>query len=112
MHRCGPEIFPQKIHPVAGKAPVCKDTFTRMSVTASYGVEARRPRQFTKQPGHKQSIPQWGGGEVPACPSHWHQQSPEKEETEASGGPSCEERNKLTCRVVRVSHSHSGKNQG
>lgn len=38
-----PQTSPQNIHPVEGKAPACEVIVTRMSVTASYGVQARKP---------------------------------------------------------------------
>lgn len=41
IRRCGPEVFPQKTHPMEGRAPVCKDMFTGVSVTASHGTGAK-----------------------------------------------------------------------
>lgn len=95
MHRCGPEIFPQKIHPVAGKVPVCKDIFTRISVTASYGVEAKNQ---TNRPSNldtnRTSLS--GQGEPWPVPAMGHQQLMKEKGVGSTGeGHPCEEKNKL-----------------
>ena len=60
MHRGGPEIFSQNIHPIGGKTPACEDLFTRMSVRSK--SRRKKADKQPKQPGHEQSIPPWGRG--------------------------------------------------
>lgn len=52
MHRCGPEIFPQKIYSVKVRTSVCKDIFTRIFVSASYDMEAKKKKKRTNKPNN------------------------------------------------------------